>query len=113
MKKLLLVAILLAAFVKVGDSQAACCSITISGTAAAVQISTSSTPVHWVQLVAPTGNMSTAYWGLGTVTTSNGNILPAGAGQFLPPKSQGGYDLSNVYVYVAMGDTLRVSWDPF
>ena len=113
LKLVLSLSILLVASAKVGDSQAVCCSITISGSAASVQISTSSTPVHWVQLVAPTGNMSTAYWSLGTVATASGNILPAGAGQFLPPKSQGGYDLANVYVYVAMGDTLRVSWDPF
>lgn len=85
----------------------------ISGSAAFVQITTTSLSVHWVQLIAPSGNMSTAYWGDGAATTSTGSILPAGAGQMLPPTQPGGYDLSQVFVYAAMGDTLRISWDVF
>lgn len=113
LKRYILIAIVLVLAVTSASPQQACCSLTISGTGAAVQISTSSTPVHWIQIVAPTGNMSTSYWSIGNTSTANGGILPAGAGQFLPPKSQGGYDLAGVYVYAAMGDTLRIAWDPF
>ena len=111
MKKLLFVPLLLIlSAVRLVPAQA-CCSITIAGSSAVVRVTTSSTSVNWVQLVAPTGNASTAYWGIGTTSTANGGILPAGSGQFIPPKARGNYDLSNVYVYVASGDTLRVAWD--
>jgi len=112
MKRLLLIPFLLALFALNLRPQAACCSLVISGSAASVPISTSSTPVVWIQLVAPTGNASVAYWCDGcTAATATGGILPAGSGQLLPPKGRGGYDLAKVYVYVAMGDTLRVTWD--
>ncbi len=114
MKKLLLIALLMAVFVGIADPAATCCSLVITGSSASVQISTSSTPVHWIQMVAPSGNSATAYWTIGAAaTTATSMTLPAGAGQFLPPKGNGGYDLAGVYVYVANGDTLRVSWDPF
>lgn len=85
----------------------------ISGTAAAVPINSTSVSVHWIQLIAPSGNSSTSYWGDSTLTTGTGSILPANSGQLLPPTAQGGYDLTQVYVYAAMGDTLRISWDVF
>jgi hypothetical protein len=86
----------------------------ITGTAATVQLSTTSTPVQWIQLVTPTGNAANVLWGDCTVTSSaNGSILPAGSGQMLPPKQQGGYDLAQVCVYVANMDVVYVSWEKY
>lgn len=114
MKKLFFLPLFILLSAITANSAATCCSLVISGSSASVPISTSSTPVHWVQMVAPSGNMSTAYWVIGAAAaTASGMTLPAGAGQMLPPKSQGGYDLAGVYVYVATGDTLRITWDPF
>jgi hypothetical protein len=89
-------------------------AIKITGAAATVPISTVSTNVRWVQLVTPSGNAANVLWGSCAVTSStNGSIIPAGAGQFLPPTPQGGYDLAQVCVYVAMSDIVYVSWDKF
>ena len=87
-------------------------SKSIAGSSATVQLSTTSTPVKWIQMVAPSGNAATVYWGdCATANSTNGGILPAGAGQMLPTKEQGGYDLSQVCVYVTTGDTLKVGWE--
>ena len=84
----------------------------ITGAAATVQLSTTSTPVKWIQIIAPSGNSANVFWGDCSVTSSaNGTILPAGAGQFLPPPAQGGYDLAQVCVYIANADLLYVGYE--
>lgn len=83
----------------------------ITGTGAVVTLSSRSHPVLWVQLVAPSTNAANVVWGDCTVTSSaNGSILPAGAGQFMPPNTPGGYDLTQVCAYIANADVLYVAW---
>lgn len=84
--------------------------VTITGTSAFVQIQTASTPARWVQLVAPTGNAGTVYWGACNSTTSTANTMAAGSGQFFPPMTNSGYDLAQICVQATSPDTIRINW---
>jgi hypothetical protein len=85
--------------------------VTISGTSAAVALPSGDAPL-WVQFVAPSGNASNVRCGDSSVTSTRGMLIPAGAGQMLPPIGGGiRYNsLSTIFCYVATGDTLVVSW---
>lgn len=110
MKRLLLISALLALFV----GRAAPGEIhtrKITGAAATVALSSTPNSVHWVQLIAPSGNAANVLWGDALTSATVGTILPAGAGQLLPPPTSGGYDLGQIYAYVAMSDILHVSWE--
>jgi hypothetical protein len=84
--------------------------ITISGTGAAVQVSTTDQQASSLQFTAPSGNMGTARIGGTTTSSSVGEALPAGSGQYFPPRWQGSYSLNTWYVYVANGDTVTILW---
>ena len=95
---------------RAGDVQAK----KVTGAASTTQLSTTSTPVRWIQLVTPSANSANVIWGDCTVTSSaNGSIIPAGAGQMLPPTQSGGYDLAQVCIYVASMDVVYVSYEKF
>ena len=110
MKRLFLIA-LLALVPFVPSSRASAPNlITISGTGAVVQLSTTDQQASSVQFVAPSGNAGTARIGGSTVSSTVGEPLAAGAGQYFPPRWQGGYSLNTWYVYVANGDKVIVLW---
>lgn len=109
MKKLLFTLALLLLPIKAGDVH----TRKITGTAATVALSSTSVSVRWIQLVAPSGNGANVLYGDGTTTSSVGSVLVAGSGQMLPPTAQGGYDLAQVFVYVANTDIVYVTWETF
>lgn len=87
--------------------------ITISGTGAVVQLSTTDQQASSVQFTAPAANTGIARIGDASTTSAIGEALPAGAGQYFGPRSQGSYSLNTWYVYVANGDKVNVLWvDP-
>jgi hypothetical protein len=93
--------------------------VKLTGSGATVQVYASCTValcgqngvVKWIQFTTPSGNSATEYWGDGTVSSSTQQgQLPAGSGQMLPPLENGGYDLHQVYLYIASSDVVYVSW---
>lgn len=83
----------------------------ITGSSTTVAISVSGTGAQWIQFVAPTTNTSVARWGGPETTSAIGSIIAPGAGQFTPPCPPGSYyPLNTVYVYVATGDKLSITY---
>ncbi len=110
MKKLLVLLIALAILpIKAGDIH----TRKITGTAAAVALSTTHVNVRWIQLQVPSGNGSNVLFGDETTSSTVGSLLVAGSGQMLPPTSQGGKDLAQIFVYVANSDIVYVTWETF
>lgn len=109
MKKLLLIVALALLPIKAGDIQ----TRKITGAASTVALSSTSKSVRWVQLVVPSGNSANVLYGDSTTSSSVGSVLIAGSGQMLPPTPQGGYDLGQIFVYVAMSDIVYVTWETF
>lgn len=90
----------------------------IAGTGATVALSSTPLYVRTLQLVAPIGNSSVVRWGGPLTTSSRGSAIAAGGGQYFPPlpinqgaSSQTQRNLANIYVYIANGDTLTVSYE--
>jgi hypothetical protein len=81
----------------------------ITGTNAAVQVATSGT-ARWVQFVAAAANTAPVRVGPSTVTSTSGASVAPGGGLMLPYKGDN-YQLPNLYVYVATGDTVSVLWE--
>lgn len=85
----------------------------ISGSSATVPLNATGSCV-WVQIVAPAANAAISRWGDVTTGATRGGLLPAGSGQFLPPRpindqltvSSQLYSLASLYVYVASGDKI-------
>lgn len=117
-KRLLLIAALLALFVHKA-SPGAIHATKFTGAGAVINLSTGvpsgySTVVHGFQLIAASTNAANAFWGDASLTaTTNGAVLPAGAGQFWPPQTPGGYDLAGVWIYVANSDVVYLGWEEF
>jgi hypothetical protein len=111
MKKLLLIVALALLPIKAGDVQ----TLKITGAASTVALSSTSKSVRWIQLVAPSGNGANVLYGDATTSSSVGSVLVPGSGQMLPPNGggAGGYDLSQVSVYVANSDIVYVTWETF
>ncbi len=84
--------------------------ITISGTGAVVQLSTTDQQASSIQFTAPSGNTGVARIGDSSTSSSVGEALPAGSGQYEPPRWQGSHSLNTWYVYVANGDKVTVLW---
>jgi len=111
MKKLIL--IVFAALACMAQSTSSLATLPdITGTGAAVALASSHTYAHWVQITAPAGNGAAVYWGDANVSTSRGSVIAAGGGQFLPASGPV-YDLSTVYVYVATGDKVKVTYQQY
>lgn len=93
----------------------------IVGTGVAVQINANEI-ARWVQFVAPLSNSAvhcsatdiTACPRVGNqnVSATVGIPLQPGAGYMLPalPTGQPGYSMAQIYVWVATGDKVDVSW---
>lgn len=116
MRKVLILAVL-AAGVAFGQQCQLGTLSDITGTGATVQLTASSTVVRWAQLVTPTGNAAVVRWGDSNVTSTRGAIIAAGGGQFVPPNpfnqnapQQNTYLLSSLYVYIANGDKVTVTY---
>lgn len=84
--------------------------ITITGTGAVVQLSSTDQQASSMQFQTPSANTGTARVGDSTTSSTVGEALPAGAGQYFPPRAQGAYSLNTWYVYVANGDKVTVLW---
>ncbi len=84
--------------------------ITISGTGAVVQLSSTDQQASSIQFTAPAGNTGTARIGDSTTSSTVGEALPASTGQYFPPRWQGAYSLNTWYVYVPNGDKITVLW---
>jgi hypothetical protein len=89
----------------------------ITGTAAAVQASSSGT-ARWVQVIALTGNSAVIRCGGSTVSATVGTPVAAGGGLFYPVMAvdsrqavnQHYYNLAGIYCYVGSGDKVNFSW---
>lgn len=82
----------------------------ITGAASTVAVA-STGGARWIQIVAPATNSASVRWGDANTSATRGNIIAAGGGQMLPPLSGGDYyPLASVYVYVASGDKVTVTW---
>ena len=109
MKRILLFAALAALLTPVRAS--APHIITITGTGAVVQLSTTDQQASSIQFTAPSTNTGTARIGDSTTSSTVGEALAAGAGQYEAPKANGSYSLNTWYAYVANGDKLVILWD--
>ena len=84
---------------------------TITGTGAAVQISTdTTTQVAWIQVIAPSGNAATVQFGDSTVSATRGFAIAAGGGYNTPVCSTCNYTLAAHYVYIANGDKAYIGF---
>lgn len=88
----------------------------ITGTGATVALATSGT-ARWVQLTAASTNAALVRWGGPSTSATQGSFIAAGGGQFVPPLPmnqnapvQNFYALSNIYVYIASGDKVNVTY---
>jgi len=109
MKKLLIALALLLLPIKAGDIH----TRKITGAAATVALSSTHITARWVQLQVPSGNGANVLFGDETTSSSVGTVLVAGSGQMLPPTSQGGYDLAQIFTYIANSDIVYVTWETF
>lgn len=108
----ILLAVALFALVPIQTRASAPHLITITGTGAVVQISTTDQQAASVQFTAPAANSGIARLGDSTTSSTVGEALPAGSGQYFAPW-QGVYSLNTWYVYVANGDKITALWvDP-
>lgn len=85
-------------------------TITITGTGAVVQLSTTDQQASSLQFTTPAANTGTARIGDSTTSSTVGEALAAGAGQYFAPRSNGAYSLNTFYCYVANGDKLTIIW---
>lgn len=81
----------------------------ISGTGATVAICATCNQAKWVQITALATNTGVARWGDSNTSSSRGAAIAAGGGQYLPTAG-GPYYLPQMYVYVANGDKLTITW---
>lgn len=82
----------------------------IAGTAAAVPICSSCGIAKWVQIVAPSGNVSNARWGDANISASRGAIIAPAGGMYMAPFQICPCNLGSIYVYVANGDSVTVTF---
>lgn len=85
-------------------------TITITGTGAVVQLSTTDQQASSLQFTAPAANSGNARIGDSTTSVSVGELLPPGSGQYFAPRANGAYSLNTWYAYVASGDKLTIVW---
>jgi hypothetical protein len=66
----------------------------------------------WIQIVAPSTNVSAVRWGDSSISNTRGGTIAPGGGQMLPfrPMTSDRYDLSQVYYRVAVGDKVSITW---
>jgi hypothetical protein len=88
-------------------------TIKITGTGATVALAASSTPTRWVDVQAASGNTGTVRLGDSTTASATGREIAKGTSFLLPftyPNQI--YDLATIYVYVAAGDVVNVTYVP-
>lgn len=84
---------------------------TISGTGAAVQISTDTqTRATWIQVYAPVTNVSNVMFGDSQTSATRGLPVTPGNGYNTPTCSTCVYTLGATYVYVASGDKAYIAF---
>lgn len=89
----------------------------VTGTAAAVQISSSGN-ARWIQVIAPSTNSAVIRCGDSNVSATRGLPIAAGGGFMFPGmpfnpnlnSMQNYYSLANVYCYIANGDKADFAW---
>lgn len=81
----------------------------IVGSGATVQVTATHFKGILVQLSCPTGNAAAVRWGGPSTAVDQGAAIAPGYGEFLPAKGSA-YDLSEIYVYVANGDKVTITW---
>ena len=87
-------------------------TLTLTGAAAVVQLKTASTAAQWIEIW--NGASSNAInVGDGSTSSSVGRPVPHTTAFLLPPVHRGGYDLNQVYVYIAMSDVVTVTYEDF
>jgi hypothetical protein len=81
----------------------------ITGTGAAVPLIPGGvrTSAAWVQIVTGSANTANVRFGDSTTSATSGTRLPANSSQLLPPLANAEcYDLAQLYVFMAAGDTI-------
>lgn len=85
-------------------------TITITCATATVAVVSVDTDASSIQITAPSTNTGTTRIGDATTSSTVGELLGAGAGQYFPPRWQGSYNLKNFFVYCTTGDKITVIW---
>jgi hypothetical protein len=80
----------------------------LAGNSAAQQIATQGV-AYWVQVTAPTTNVSNARCGDSSVSATRGSIIAPGAGQMVAPVGYT-YNMASIYCYVATNDKVSLSY---
>lgn len=82
----------------------------ITGTGAAVQVSTSPARAKWIQIIADKGNSAEVWFGDSTVAIGVGLKIPAGGGYNTPTCDQCIYTPAAHWIYIANGDKVTLAW---
>lgn len=84
---------------------------TITGTGAAVQVSTNvTTKCTWIQVTADSGNSANVFVGDSTVTSSRGQPVTKGNFYVTPTCDHCVYTLAATWVYIGNGDKIYVAY---
>jgi hypothetical protein len=81
----------------------------ISGTGSVAALSASHVYVNWIQLLAPSANVSNVACCDAAITSTRGASITPGQGWFLPYTGQI-QDLAQTYTLIQSGDKLKVSY---
>jgi hypothetical protein len=88
--------------------------VTLAATDTAQPLATVHTPATWVVLFADPANHDIIHHGGKNLTAANGDQIPAGGGGGSPQYPQVGvpspYDLQQIFVIGAAGDSVRVRY---
>jgi hypothetical protein len=81
----------------------------ITGTGATVQACASCNNARWIQISTPGANTAVVRWGDANTSVSRGSLIAPGGGQYLHPDG-GPYFLPRLYLYVASGDKVSITY---
>ena len=82
----------------------------ITGSSTQVQLSTVAISCKWIQVIAPSGNTNSVFFGDSTTSATVGLPIAPGGGYNTPTCDSCTYVLSGAYVYVSSGDSAYVAY---
>lgn len=82
----------------------------IAGSSHTVALATNFVPAKLIQFTAPSGNSSPVRYGDASTSSSRGTSITPANKDNIGATGNGYFNLANVYVYVATGDTLQVMY---
>ena len=88
-------------------------TIELTGAGTTLQIQTASQAAQWVEVFGLAANGASFQTGGPSVSSSVGRPVAKGTGFLYPPVFRGGYDLNEIYNYIAMSDKVEVTYEDF